>query len=60
MAVRLGGGSCNGISLDELLTLNCPSLMKSLLEVTDTFTDDEPERINTVSERPATFRLKLR
>jgi hypothetical protein len=41
-----GSSSKSMMSLDELLTLSCPALMKSLLEVTETFTDKEPDRKN--------------
>jgi hypothetical protein len=41
-----GSSSKSMMSLDELLTLSCPALMKSLLEVTETFTDKEPGREN--------------
>lgn len=39
--VMLRGISLKSMSLDELLTLSCPELMKSLLDVKETFTDDE-------------------
>jgi hypothetical protein len=38
------GSSSKSISLDELLTLSCPSFRNSLPEVTETFTDREPEK----------------
>lgn len=43
-ALVVKGNSSRIIFLDELLTLNCPSLMNSsLLEVMETFTEEEPE-----------------
>lgn len=37
--------SLNSMSPDELLSLSCPALIySSLLEVTETFTDNEPEK----------------
>jgi len=41
--IKIKGISLNSISFAELLTLSCPSFMKSLPEVIETLTDKEPE-----------------